>query len=139
MAVAFEKILSENGLRKTSARLFVLESLSNSDFALSHKDLEEYSPKDLDRVTLYRTLNSFEEKGLVHKVLDEEGTSHFAMCSHKCDHHDHNDNHIHFHCQSCKKIYCLDDFDVKGIEIPTGFNIINTDLKIDGLCKSCSL
>jgi len=132
-----ENILSENGLRKTSARLFILQHLINSDFAVSHKVLEENAPKDIDRVTIYRSLNSFEEKGIVHKILDEEGTSHFAMCSHSCDHHDHQDNHIHFHCKTCKKIYCLDDFTLKGIEMPSGFSVINTNLKIDGLCKEC--
>lgn len=133
-----ENILSNNGLRKTTARLFILQYLKNSEFAISHKKLEEQAPKEIDRVTIYRTLNSFEEKGIIHKVLDDDGTSHFAMCSHSCDHHDHHDNHIHFHCQSCKKIYCLADFNVKGIEMPAGFSIIQTDLKIEGLCNACN-
>lgn len=138
MGSTTEDILSKNGLRKTETRLFILNELSSSKSALSHKDLEENSPSGIDRVTIYRSLNSFEEKGIIHKVLDDEGTSHFAMCSHKCDHHDHQDNHIHFHCQNCKKIYCLDEFNVKGIEIPTGFSVMKTDLKIEGLCTHCS-
>ena len=132
-----EDILKEYGLKKTQARTLILECLQSKEYALSHKDLEEALSNELDRVTIYRTLNSFEEKGIVHKVLNEDGVSYYAVCQNNCDHHHHHDNHIHFHCISCRKIYCLSDFNLSGIKIPAGFSIKDTDLKIEGLCKHC--
>ncbi|TAH16433.1 MAG: transcriptional repressor, partial [Runella slithyformis] len=35
--------------------------------------MEELLPNLYDRVTIYRTLKTFVEKGIVHKVLDEDG------------------------------------------------------------------
>lgn len=133
----FEHLLEEKGLKKTKARLYVLEKISISKWALSHKELEDTAPEELDRVTIYRTLNTFEEQGLIHKILNEEGTSYFAMCAHTCDHHHHLDNHVHFHCLACKKIYCLDDFNVSNISVPNDFKVQKSDLKLEGTCSGC--
>ena len=132
-----EHLLQEAGLKKTKARLYVLGKIADSKWALSHKELEDLAPKELDRVTIYRTLNSFEEQGIIHKILNDEGTSHFAMCAHTCDHHHHHDNHVHFHCSNCKKIYCLDDFNVSNISVPQGFKVKTSDLKLEGNCAEC--
>ena len=49
--------------------------------------------KNFDRVTLYRLLNSFEEKGLIHKVFDANGDIFYAKCQ-VCKDHNHQDDHI---------------------------------------------
>lgn len=133
-----EQVLNKASLRITKARLFVLAQLTASKWALAHKELEESAPKELDRVTIYRTLNTFEELGLIHKILNEDGTAHFAMCAHTCSHSHHQDNHVHFHCSTCKKIYCLDDYNLNGVKVPSGFAVASSDLRMDGLCSTCS-
>ena len=132
-----ENILKTNDLRKTKARLYILGIIKTSEWALSHKEIEENAPKSIDRVTIYRTLNSFEKKGMIHKILDIDGISHFAMCKHTCSTEKHIDNHVHFHCVSCKKIYCLEEYDLRSIKIPTNFIPLNTYVKIDGNCNTC--
>jgi Fur family transcriptional regulator, ferric uptake regulator len=131
-------LLQEAGLRQTSARLFVLDKFSNCEWALSHKDLEDHALKELDRVTIYRTLHTFESKGLLHKVLDSGGVAHYALCKSKCDSHQHIDNHMHFHCNLCGRIYCLTDFDPKLLMVPQGFKIETSQIKLDGMCKFCN-
>ncbi len=133
-----EKVLVNAGLKKTRARIYVLDKISASQWALSHKELEDNAPQELDRVTIYRTLNTFEEQGIIHKILGEEGISHFAMCAHSCGHKHHEDNHVHFHCNKCKKIYCLEDFNVSNITAPPKFVIQKSDLKLEGTCGSCN-
>ena len=66
-----ENILSEHGLRNTEARHGVLDVFKKYDYALSHSDLEKELQKYFDRVTIYRTIHAFLDKGIIHKVIDD--------------------------------------------------------------------
>ena len=59
----FEGLLEKHHLKKTGPRLKVLSMLSSKNVATSQPDLESVMD-DIDRVTLYRILNAFEEKGI---------------------------------------------------------------------------
>jgi len=66
-------------LRKTNIRKEVLESfISSEGRALSHSQLE-LMLEDTDRVTLYRTLKTFEQKGIIHQAVDGSGIMKFAL------------------------------------------------------------
>ena len=95
-----EHILSHHDLKKTSTRMEVLKYFLSKTYALSHADIETAMIDQFDRVTLYRTLNTFEDKGITHRLLDPEGVARYALCADKCDEHDHKDDHIHFYCGS---------------------------------------
>jgi len=82
----FEELLEKHHLKKTAPRLRVLSMLSAKNVATSQPDLESIMV-DIDRVTLYRILNAFEEKGIIHKVFDLNGTANYAMCSSNCEEH----------------------------------------------------
>jgi Fur family ferric uptake transcriptional regulator len=118
----FEHLLKRHQLKRTEARLRVLELLVNKKTATSQPDLENVIA-DVDRVTLYRILNAFEEKGIIHKVFDLNGTANYAICSSDCDEHHHHDEHLHFNCTNCKNVYCLDEMDMPPIVLPPGFKL----------------
>ncbi|MFW5700869.1 MAG: Fur family transcriptional regulator, partial [Cyclobacteriaceae bacterium] len=99
-----EKLLKGHKVGVTDIRRKVLDLIIERNYALSHQDLTNQLPENIDRVTLYRTLHTFEDAGLVHKIIDEDGVSRYAMCR-DCNHHEHNDNHAHFHCIKCGKIF----------------------------------
>src|ERR1700748_1298988 len=107
----FEGLLERHHLKKTGPRLKVLSMLSSKNVATSQPDLESVMD-DIDRVTLYRILNAFEEKGIIHKVFDLNGTANYAMCSSNCEENHHHDEHLHFNCTFCKNVYCLDDLNL---------------------------
>lgn len=134
---SFEQLLDQHHLKKTGPRLRVLSMLSAKNVATSQPDLERVLD-DIDRVTLYRILNTFEEKGIIHKVFDLNGTSNFAMCSSDCGENHHHDEHLHFNCITCKNVYCLDDLDLPPIELPNGFKPDGFTLYATGLCPKCS-
>jgi len=56
--------LSRHAIRHTPVRQAVLEVLLQSSFALSGAEIEKQIPTIADRITLYRTLRTFEEKSL---------------------------------------------------------------------------
>ena len=131
----FKKLLKEHTLRITDSRIDVLEKFYNSSHALSFKDLED-SLEDYDRVTLYRTLNSFIEKGLLHKIPSDAGFASYALCSSACSQQDHHHEHVHFKCNSCGHIECLSEFHVPAVNLP-GYQIEERNLIVNGICKIC--
>jgi Fur family transcriptional regulator, ferric uptake regulator len=133
----FEALLEKHHLKKTGPRLKVLSMLSAKNVATSQPDLEGVM-NDIDRVTLYRILNAFEEKGIIHKVFDLNGTANYAMCSSNCGENHHHDEHLHFNCSSCKNVYCLDDLHLPHIDLPAGFKPEGFTLYATGLCPKCS-
>lgn len=134
----FEELLVKNGLKRTGARLQVLEILSGRDSATSQPYLEQVMGKVVDRVTLYRVLQAFEEKGIIHKVLDSHGTANYAICSDGCDAHQHHDEHVHFDCDNCHKIYCLESVKIPVPKVPSGFKVQHLNLIATGICSACA-
>jgi Fur family transcriptional regulator, ferric uptake regulator len=74
------QLLDELGFRKTEIRLKVLEYLQKVKKTVSQPELEKRFNKLANRVTLYRILSAFEEKGIIHKIIDMQGISRYAMC-----------------------------------------------------------
>jgi Fur family ferric uptake transcriptional regulator len=133
----FEALLEKHHLKKTGPRLKVLSMLAAKNVATSQPDLEGVMA-DIDRVTLYRILNAFEEKGIIHKVFDLNGTANYAMCSSNCGENHHHDEHLHFNCTNCKNVYCLDDLHLPHITLPAGFKTTGFTLYATGICSKCS-
>ncbi len=131
-----ETILKGSKLRLTSNRKEVLDFLLERNYAVSHSEMEK-SLTHLDRVTIYRTLNSFIEKGIVHEINDGTGASKFAICSSDCDTHIHHDEHVHFRCTICSQTVCIDSISIPTIQLPKGFTFQNSTYLINGICGAC--
>ena len=133
----FEDLLKNHGLKKTQTRLDVLEVLHDKDYALDHAELSDELGERHDRVTVYRTLNSFEDKGLIHSILMEDGVKKFALCGHNCETHNHVDNHVHFTCSECEKTYCLEDFNLDLENKHPNYLFENISITATGICPNC--
>ena len=129
-----ERILKEHKLRVTERRIDVLQHFFREGKALSHKDLEHLC-KEMDRVTLYRTLQSFMDNGLVHKIPTESGNTMYGLCNESCHPDQHQHDHIHFTCEKCGKVECLDE-QLPAIKIP-GYVVEDISLMLKGICKDC--
>jgi Fur family transcriptional regulator, ferric uptake regulator len=133
----FEHLLDHHNLKKTGPRLRVLSVMSAKNTATSQPDLENLM-NDVDRVTLYRILNVFEEKGIIHKVFDLDGTANYAICTSDCEEHHHKDEHLHFNCTQCKNVYCLNELNLPDFDLPAGFKAEGFTIYAAGLCPKCS-
>ena len=134
-----EEVIKAHGLRKTTGRVTVLELFTKKKKALSHGELQDAVNGNIDRVTLYRILESFEQKGILHKVPDDQVSVKYALCSH--DHEvgrAHSDNHAHFKCTSCGETVCLEGTEIPDIKIPDGYKVHSSLLLLNGLCNRCS-
>lgn len=129
--------LTRHALRRTPMRLAVLRVFLDSSFALSGHEIEQRLGTDSDRITLYRTLRSFEEKGLVHRVVDNTDIVRYAVCSIECSEHAHFDNHVHFKCTACQHIYCLNQVAIPVVTLPARFEAVSRDYLLAGVCREC--
>ena len=132
-----KRILKSHKLRITDCRLDVVQFFLQQKTALSQGDLENRLTK-YDRVTLYRTLNSFLDSGILHKIPNSEGAASYGLCHETCspDHHYH--NHVHFKCNKCGQIECLDDRSVPSITLPEGYQMEAVNMIVDGICIKCA-
>lgn len=132
-----EQRLKNRQINPTAMRLLVLDFLIKQTAAISLNDLEKgMAPSD--RITLYRTLKTFEEKGLVHSIEDGTGATKFALCEQDCDGESHHDLHVHFYCNTCKETFCLPDTRIPELTLPNGFKQQEMNLIIKGICELCS-
>ncbi len=130
------EILKRNHLKHTKQRVRVLEDISANTTAVSQPALEKKLGKEIDRVTLYRILNTYVEKGILHRIVDLNGTANYAICSSNCSAEQHHDEHVHFNCTSCNKVFCLAT-KVPEISITEGFKAEAISLIAYGICKEC--
>jgi Fur family transcriptional regulator, ferric uptake regulator len=131
------QILKDFKLKSTPGRLAILKAFLNRNYALSHGDVEREVPTDFDRVTIYRTLKTFLDKGLIHKVLDDEGSLKYALCNEACSTATHHHNHVHFKCTKCGQTNCL-QVDIPGVKLPKGYLARELNLLIQGVCEKCN-
>ena len=137
MTIDIENKLKVKDINPTAMRLLVLEFLTRQNAAISLNDLEKgMAPSD--RITLYRTLKTFEEKGLVHSIEDGSGATKYALCVEDCDGVYHHDLHVHFYCNTCKETFCLPNTKIPDISLPINFFRQEMNLIIKGICDQCN-
>ena len=128
-------ILKQNNLRLTDGRKEVLEVLRKAKYPMALADLEKKLPA-MDRITMYRTLQSFREKDLIHVISDTSGISKYMFNDPVRPRH-----HAHFKCTLCSLFLCMDNAlaPVDDYEMPEGFEAKTYSVVIEGLCNKCSL
>lgn len=133
-----KSLLKSKKIRETSFRLEVLSVLLEFNKPLSLEQLESRLIK-FDRITLYRTIKTFIDKGLIHEILIQGETKKIALCPHECkEEHKHHLEHIHFFCENCKETFCIDEVEIPKIKVPH-HQIHSFEIQAKGVCKKCSI
>lgn len=128
-------ILKSNGLSVTEPRKKILELFLGSNGALDHAAIEK-GAGNLDRVTIYRTLQAFVERGIIHTIPTVDNSVKYALCK-ECGQGHHHDNHVHFICEKCGTTTCIEDVSVPQISLPGNYHIHEKEMIIKGECESC--
>ena len=93
--------------------------------------------KDYNRITLYRTIKIFKEKGIIHEITLSGTASNYAICKEECDTIAHNHQHIHFKCNRCEIIFCVEMDKMPNIKLPN-FKIEQLEIQASGICQDCN-
>ncbi len=135
MSTLATDLLRRHGLRSTPARRTVVECLSESPASRALAELD--AAFDGDRITLYRTLKSFEEVGLIHRVPDATGQPRYALCGEGCTPKAHVHQHPHFQCDDCGQTYCLPEVATVTPVLPQGYQLAQVHITYQGSCVAC--
>jgi len=130
-------ILKRNNLSVTGSREKILGLFLNERGALGHGDIERKAGEKFDRVTVYRTLQTFVEKGIIHTIPTDENAVLYALCKNDCYEGHHHDHHVHLVCTQCGNTYCLDNVVTPDIKLPKGYTSSQIEVLIKGKCKAC--
>ncbi len=131
-----EDKLNKRGIRPTATRILVLQYLTKLGHMTSLLDLENYFDY-AEKSTLYRTLKTFENNGIIHKIEDGTGVVKYGLCSETCECAE-ADQHFHFHCEKCKETFCLTSIKIPILEVPKNFVINQSNLVLKGICSNCN-
>ena len=127
-------LIRATGVKVTPARLRVLDLLNRAGRPLSHADIESaLIAAPMDRVTLYRVLDSLVANSLALKAVDTKGVFHYSAAA---AHHRHS-KHVHFHCTDCGGSFCLDAEPPAAPKLPQGFQLNAIAFELRGTCKTC--
>lgn len=137
--VTLKEQLQAVGLRGTKPRLALAVFLERRHQPVGTPELAgELVPKRFDLATLYRTLKSFQDAGLVrHVPIDQRFASYEWV-------QDAEEHHHHLVCQTCGVIEEIPECDLEALEKRVlkgarGFSRITShSLEFFGVCSACS-
>ncbi len=126
--------LKDNKIRLSHQRLKILEYLTQNH---NHPTADQIynglhgEVPTLSKTTVYNTLNSLTEAGIVRVLTIEDNETRYDIIT---------GNHGHFKCESCGNIYDFNiDIDSLKPNELEGFKIDNKNVYFKGLCPQCLL
>lgn len=126
-----------NKISETPFRKEVMEIFMKHDSAIPLStiigELTAYN-----RITLYRTIKVFIEKGIIHEIAISGEDSNYALCKDECSVKEHQHQHVHFKCKKCGLIFCVEVEKFPKIDLQ-GYQIDQLEIQATGICKSCKL
>ena len=132
------QLLHEAGLRRTSVRLAVLAVIEQSHQPLGAPQILELLPQGIDRVTLYRTLNTLTGKKLLHRVRGDDQVCRYGFG--QADAHA-SHSHAHFVCDKCGTVECLSEQPApaapKRTGVRAGYRVDYSEVLVHGACPDC--
>jgi len=130
-----EELLARHGIRPTAVRLLICRTALRYRDTFSMAELEA-ALESVDRSTVFRTLTLFAARHLLHEIEDGSGSTKYCVCrnDHPCGI---GELHCHFHCEACRKTFCLDHTHIPAVRYPAGFEVRRVDYLLKGLCADC--
>lgn len=130
-----KEILKTKGIKITSGRIEILNILKNAENSLSAEKIYQIFKENkinINLSTIYRTLELFNDKELVEKIILGDGVFSYKLKK---------KNHRHYlECDICHKeveIPCPMIQIEEIVKNETGFTLTEHDLVMRGICKDC--
>jgi Fur family ferric uptake transcriptional regulator len=132
-------LLRQAKLRRTPVRVGVIDVLQAAKAPLSAADILAGLAPGTDIVTVYRTLTTFANKKIVHRVHGDDNVWLFALGDvEKSAQH----RHPHFACESCGKVECLHESllparFLQSMGVAPSYTIRYSEVILHGQCPRC--
>jgi len=132
----FKQTLHKGGLKATSARVAILQVLQASKKPMSAQAIAEALPHSADQATVYRTVRSLKDKGIIIPIDLRHNHAHYELAN--------ADDHHHIVCLSCGKIENVEHHNVSAMErtilqsAKHFAEIKQHTLEFYGICRACA-
>lgn len=130
-------LLKEHGLKVTPVRCGVLDILARASMPRTAQEITDtVKLPHVDLVTVYRTLRSFVDEGLVRSVAVQRGKESFELAG--------EDDHHHIICTMCNRIEDFHGCEAESLSRAALkksklFHRITThSFELYGVCKKCA-
>jgi Fur family ferric uptake transcriptional regulator len=129
--------LQKAGISKTSQRLAVLNILLKATTPLSVNTIRQSleTKTNIDKVTVYRILTLFRQRGIIREIASAGGANYFEMATLE------NPLHPHFSCRNCGAFTCLAPLPFTQAQelilSKDDYSIDHIEINISGLCACC--
>ncbi len=121
-------MLTDAGYKLTNPRKEISKWIAKKKGVFSAPEIYT-ALKNLDRVSVYRTLELFCKLDIIHTTLSLHGEQHYEV-------HEAKNHHHHIVCTECEKNECI------PCELPqkkfSSFKKIHHTMVFTGLCNSCA-
>jgi Fur family ferric uptake transcriptional regulator len=135
---SMEQVLEElkkAQLKLTNPRRAILQVLVAEHGPFTAEEvLKRVSRRVCDQATVYRTLASLEEVGIIRRCEFGDGSARYEIAG-QGGHH-----HHHLICRKCKKVEIVDDCEIEDLDNiaqKRGFSNVSHALEFFGLCPTC--
>lgn len=122
--------LKKAGVRFTRPRRIVLDVLRHAKQPLSMKEMHKRIGKKADLASVYRTINLFQELGIVREVPLGEGYQRYELTEEGRHHH-------YVLCTVCGKLENIDLCLLERVENMTNYKILSHSMEFQGICDNC--
>ncbi len=130
-----ENVFKKNGLKNTESRKIILEVFEKTHEPMTAEEIFLLTRQrhELNFSTVYRTLSTLTEKGIILKNVGGDGKAYFQINSNKHSHY--------LVCSDCRKRIPIDGCPLEEIGQnlvkQTGFHITGHNLEFIGECPEC--
>lgn len=129
-----KSMLQKNGASITRPRIRVFEILAGSDTPLTTKQIHALA-KDLDKVSVYRTIDLFEKIGVTKRIWNGFKSSIELSDAFSSHHH-------HFTCSTCNTIISIKSDPIESLivslEDTYSFKLQQHTIELSGTCHDCT-
>jgi len=132
-------LLTKVGIEPTPLRLLVAWVLDQADQALAAADILDRVRRKhrVNKVTLYRILDLFVEKGLAGRHSSGDRAFRYCLGSRLSSR-----PHCHVHCVRCGRTRCLPVgdgvLDLAALGPGLAMDVTGVEVRIDGVCAACA-
>lgn len=139
----FKQMLKEKGLKVTSQRLLVLETMAaHPEEHLTAEeifDLARQKYPEIGLATIYRALQVMVDLQVIDKLSFDDGFARYELNRQSDSRH----HHHHAICIGCKTVFSLEEDLLDTLEQNLmerlGFQVTDHEVKLYGYCKACRI
>ena len=132
----YRGILRKSGYKATPSRLAILGVMKKSKSPMSAQEVIDSLPGDADQATVYRTLKSLKEKGIIKQIDLRHNHAHYELANLSEHHH-----LVCMHCGRIEDVHHCGIEEIQGTVLKSSkyFSEIRQHaLEFYGVCKTCA-